>query len=36
MSCSVNVIRRKKPVYEVKYIPDESIDYYYDDEEVNE
>ncbi len=32
MSCSINIIRRKRPVHEVKYVPDESIDYYYDEE----
>lgn len=32
MTCSINIIRRKNPVHEVKYVPDESIDYYYEDE----
>lgn len=32
MSCSINIIRRNKPVHEVLYVPDESIDYYYDEE----
>jgi hypothetical protein len=36
MSCSIQINRPRKPVHEVKYVPDESIDYYYDEEEVNE
>lgn len=31
MSCSIQIIRRKKPVHEVRYVPDESIDYYYEE-----
>jgi hypothetical protein len=32
MSCSINIIRRSNTVHEVRYVPDETIDYYYEDE----
>lgn len=35
MSCSIEIIRRKKVVQEVKYVPDPELEdvYYGDDEE---
>ena len=33
MTCSINIIRRKKPVREVKYVPVDDNEMFYDEEE---